>query len=161
MKPGGNKFDGDVTLTDGTHTKRYVISVQKEDVTALASSFLNFKLNDPSSGLSMPYRLFVPAHLDSFEKYPLVMFLHGGGQDGTENEQQLHGTEGAIIWAKPSEQEAPASVRAPQVRPFEGTEPNRPLGGFGVTRNAPGERYMDDALKPSADAKLAVKVLER
>jgi predicted peptidase len=110
----------------------------------------------------MPYRLFVPQNIDPSKKYPLVMFLHGGGENGTDNEKQLHGTEGATIWAKAAEQAIrPAFVLAPQSRPYRSDDPTQPLGGFGITRNAQAERYMGEALKPSADVKMAVKVLEK
>lgn len=45
-----------------------------------------------SSGLALPYRLLAPAKIDPGRKYPLVIFLHGGGERGTDNRKQLvHG----------------------------------------------------------------------
>ncbi len=162
LRPGTNKVVVEVASADGSTKKDYTLSVEREDIQPVADAFLKFTLSDPSTGLVMPYRLFAPQNLDPSKKYPLVMFLHGGGENGTDNEKQLHGTEGATIWAKPAEQAVrPAFVLAPQSRPFGGDDPNRPLGGFGITRNAQAERYMGEALKPSADAKMAVKVLER
>jgi predicted peptidase len=162
LKPGANKVVVEVASADGRVKKDYTITVQREDIQPVADAFLKFTLNDSRTGLSMPYRLFVPAHYDAAKKYPLVMFLHGGGENGTDNEMQLHNTEGATIWAKPTEQaKHPAFVLAPQSRPFGGSEPNRPLGGFGITRSAEGERYMGEVLKPSADVQMAVKVLEK
>lgn len=38
---------------------------------------------------SLPYRLFVPARLDPKAKYPLILFLHGAGERGTDNQAQL------------------------------------------------------------------------
>jgi predicted peptidase len=42
---------------------------------------------------ALPYRLLRPAHVDPGQSYPLVIFLHGSGERGTDNEKQLiHGT---------------------------------------------------------------------
>ena len=41
---------------------------------------------------SLPYRLLRPAEYDKSRKYPLVLFLHGAGERGTDNRKQLvHG----------------------------------------------------------------------
>jgi predicted peptidase len=161
LKPGLNKIVVEVGSADGGAKKDYILSVERADIQPIADAFQKASLADAASGLVMPYRLFVP-RLEPGRKYPLVLFLHGGGENGTDNEKQLHGTEGATVWAKPAEQAVrPAYVLAPQSRPYRSTDPSQPLGGFGITRNAQAERYMDEALVPSADVKMAVKVLEK
>ena len=68
-------------------------------------------------GKSMPYRLFVPRNYDRRKKYPLVLWLHGGGGRGTDNVKQISegNTSGSHIWTTPSSQAAhPAFVLAPQ-----------------------------------------------
>jgi predicted peptidase len=42
-----------------------------------------------ADGAALPYRLFVPSHVDPSKKYPLIIFLHGSGERGTDNEAQL------------------------------------------------------------------------
>jgi len=45
-----------------------------------------------SSGLKLPYRQLAPARIVPGQKYPLVIFLHGGGERGSDNQKQLvHG----------------------------------------------------------------------
>jgi predicted peptidase len=44
---------------------------------------------DPSTGFQLPYRLFVPLNYDPTKKYPLVLFMHGSGEDGTDNKLQV------------------------------------------------------------------------
>jgi predicted peptidase len=40
----------------------------------------------------LPYRLLMPKNYDAKEKYPLVIFLHGAGERGDDNQKQLlHG----------------------------------------------------------------------
>jgi predicted peptidase len=41
------------------------------------------------AGRSLPYRLFVPPDYDSRQAYPLILFLHGAGERGSDNEAQL------------------------------------------------------------------------
>jgi len=45
-----------------------------------------------SAGHKLPYRMLAPAKLAPAAKYPLVIFLHGAGERGTDNQKQLvHG----------------------------------------------------------------------
>jgi len=42
-----------------------------------------------AEGETLPYRLFVPRNYDPAKKYPLILFLHGAGERGDDNEAQL------------------------------------------------------------------------
>jgi predicted peptidase len=43
-------------------------------------------------GDTLRYRLLLPEHFDASKKYPLILFLHGSGERGSDNEKQLvHG----------------------------------------------------------------------
>lgn len=42
-----------------------------------------------AQGESIPYRLFMPKGYDAAKKYPLILFLHGAGERGADNEAQL------------------------------------------------------------------------
>lgn len=45
------------------------------------------------SGNVLPYRILYPKNYDKKKKYPLVLFLHGAGERGNDNEKQLmHGS---------------------------------------------------------------------
>jgi predicted peptidase len=45
-----------------------------------------------AGGGALPYRLLKPLEYDPEQKYPLVLFLHGAGERGDDNEKQLfHG----------------------------------------------------------------------
>jgi poly(3-hydroxybutyrate) depolymerase len=63
----------------------------------------------------LPYRLFIPDEYDAQKSYPLVTFLSGVGERGTDNLLQLTANEGATVWAKPENQAVnPCFVLAPQ-----------------------------------------------
>jgi len=86
-----------------------------------------------ASGQTLPYRLLVPKDYDAQQTYPLVIFLHGAGERGTNNVAQLiHGTG---LFIKPEVRERfPCFVLAPQCPPNQswagrrrdGSETNRP-----------------------------------
>jgi predicted peptidase len=68
-------------------------------------------------GKTMPYRLFIPRNYDPRKKYPLLLWLHGGGGRGTDNVKQISGgnTSGSHIWTTPANQATyPSFVLAPQ-----------------------------------------------
>ncbi|QDT13368.1 prolyl oligopeptidase family serine peptidase [Planctomycetes bacterium K23_9] len=61
----------------------------------------------------LPYRLLAPAKVEPGKKYPLVLFLHGAGERGEDNESQL--VHGASEFAKPDRRnQYPAYVVFPQ-----------------------------------------------
>jgi predicted peptidase len=68
----------------------------------------------------MPYRLFIPKGYDPSRKYPLVLWLHGAGSVGTDNQKQISQASriGTHIWTTPENQaKNPAFVLAPQCPP--------------------------------------------
>lgn len=50
---------------------------------------LEKRVYQSADGHSLPYRLFVPRHYTPDKKYPLILFLHGIGERGDDNEAQL------------------------------------------------------------------------
>lgn len=65
------------------------------------------------SGDTMPFRVLLPENYDPAKKYPLVLFLHGRGESGTDNEKQL--THGAKMFLQDSiRKNYPAIVVFPQ-----------------------------------------------
>ena len=42
-----------------------------------------------AEGKTLPYRILYPSNYDKTKKYPLLLFLHGAGERGKDNEKQL------------------------------------------------------------------------
>lgn len=62
---------------------------------------------------TMPYRLLLPKSYDKNRKYPLIVFLHGSGERGRDNEAQL--VHGAALFLRDSIRDRyPAIVVFPQ-----------------------------------------------
>lgn len=62
---------------------------------------------------TLPYRLLLPDDYDPKKKYPLVIFLHGAGERGNDNEKQLvHGAE--LFLRDSTRKKYPAIVVFPQ-----------------------------------------------
>ena len=69
------------------------------------------------------YRLFVPANYDRKKKYPLVLYLHGGGGRGQDNLKQIEGGNGYLIdffTQAETQSRYPSFVVAPQSPMHEG-----------------------------------------
>ena len=70
-----------------------VVTAAAHAATVPASAFL--RLPAPAGGL--PYRLYVPPFAHPGECLPLIVFLHGSDQDGTDNDAQIaYGGNGAL-----------------------------------------------------------------
>jgi len=71
-----------------------------------------------SSGIELPYRLFIPIDYNQSSLYPIVVYLHGSGGNGINNLKQISGgnTNGTHVWTTPENQSKhPAFVLAPQL----------------------------------------------
>ena len=55
------------------------------------------KVYKGSQGRTMPYRLYVPERYEKQKKYPLVLYLHGGGGRGDDNRKQVEGGNEYIV----------------------------------------------------------------
>ena len=64
-----------------------------------------------SEGGSLPYRLWKPENYDPAKKYPSIVFLHGAGERGDDNEAQLKNDEFLSLVLDPDH---PAILIAPQ-----------------------------------------------
>lgn len=67
-----------------------------------------------AEGNKLPYRLFVPPDYDSGKTYPLILFLHGAGERGTNNTAQLVHPEVLRFISPEARQKQPCILVAPQ-----------------------------------------------
>lgn len=66
-----------------------------------------------TDGSVLPYRILYPEAMEPGAKYPVVLFLHGAGERGADNEKQLvHGSE--LFLEENNRQDYPAIVIFPQ-----------------------------------------------
>ena len=56
-----------------------------------------------SDGISLNYRELTPAKIEAKKKYPLVIFMHGAGERGSDNEKLL--VHGSQMFLNPANQE--------------------------------------------------------
>ena len=64
---------------------------------------------------TLPYRILLPLNYDAAKKYPLILFLHGSGERGNDNDAQLiHGS--GLFLRDSIRQNYPAIVVFPQCR---------------------------------------------
>lgn len=95
---------------------------------------------------SLNYRLLAPENIKKGEKYPLVLFLHGAGERGSDNELQL--LNGGTMFSNPSNRDKfPSFVLFPQCpNEFYWSIEKRPEQGFNnqnlFAENAPVSSQM-------------------
>jgi poly(3-hydroxybutyrate) depolymerase len=58
--------------------------------TAQAATRDDFLYGNANDGSNLPFRYFVPPGYDAGQTYPLILFLHGSGERGNDNEAQLN-----------------------------------------------------------------------
>ena len=64
-----------------------MIRVKRTDVKPVEDIFEKRKFEN--NGFRLPYRLYIPKNYDCGERWPLLVFLHGAGERGSDNERQL------------------------------------------------------------------------
>jgi len=97
---------------------------------------------------SMPYRLFIPSEYNANTSYPLVLFLHGAGDRGTDNNAPLNSSRGATLWAETENQAShPCFVVVPLCpADKQWVNTNWSLGSYSIT-----DVPMSDELKMVKD----------
>jgi poly(3-hydroxybutyrate) depolymerase len=107
---GGGVF---LSTDNGTSWSAGSTGLTNRPVYALSVSGTNL-FAGTDVGVTLPYRLFIPADYSPSQKYPIMLALHGAGETGTDNIKQLS-YEMAISWAKPVNQAMyPCFVVVPQ-----------------------------------------------
>ena len=102
-----------------------------------------------ADGGKLPYRFLAPKALQADQKYPLLVFLHGAGERGTDNAAQL--TWGGKVLAEAVQAKAKCFVVAPQCPP-DRQWVNTPW--------AKGS-YSTDAVKESDELRKVVEIVEK
>ena len=107
---------GAVTAASG---KKWPVSSSGIATTAakqlLVDQFRQFSFNDPATGDTMGYNLFLPKGYDPKKRYPLLLFMHDAGASSTDTMVTLKQGIGAVVWSDPAEQaKHPCIILAPQ-----------------------------------------------
>lgn len=133
MGPGGPGSAGDPSVSDtswaepAAEVSQDAISMATGDTlpatvietgavrNLIVDEFQQLVWEDPETGDSLPYNLFVPKDYDPATSYPLVNFMPDAGATSEDVFMTLKQGLGAISWASPEDQaKRPAFVVAPQ-----------------------------------------------
>lgn len=124
------------------------------------SSFLK-KQFTTNSGYKLNYRILYPENYNPSQKYPVILFLHGAGERGADNEAQLvHG--GDMFAAYANQVKYPAFIIAPQCPEDSQWAPyKRPIEGYGriFPTNAPISKPLG-AVKELVDEYIAKGMID-
>jgi alpha-tubulin suppressor-like RCC1 family protein/predicted peptidase len=106
----------DVTYVDGGICAPWAEKVEVQNGTNLEyDRFAPGVYRDPANGSILSYALFVPRNYDPSEKYPFLVYWHGGGEKGDNNLKSVLSTLNAVIWATEEEQKKhPCFILVPQ-----------------------------------------------
>lgn len=93
-----NTITSDVTSSNITSSDTSVTAPRPEKVTKIYEFNINTTVsepikqifNDSQNGNALPYCLYLPVNYSSDKKYPVILFLHGAGEIGNDNERQLN-----------------------------------------------------------------------
>jgi predicted peptidase len=105
---------------------------------------------------TLPYRLLLPENYDGKKKYPVILFLHGRGESGIDNELQL--THGAKLFLLDSiRKKYPAIIVFPQCRETSY------WSNVEITEDNTGKRLFNFSPvgKPTKDLALTEKLLRQ
>jgi len=84
-------------------------SVIAQDVEAIMKS----EIYKDASGSELNYRLYLPEGIDKIKKCPLLIFLHGAGERGSDNKKQLkHCVRDIVSYSQ--EKNEPVMIVVPQ-----------------------------------------------
>jgi predicted peptidase len=73
-------------------------------VNLIVDDFQQFTFDDPATGQTLNYNLFVPKDYNPRRRYPLVLFMHDAGVVNVATQGPLVQGLGAVCWAGPEDQ---------------------------------------------------------
>lgn len=77
--------------------------------------FIQLEYTDESTGLTIPYNLYIPDHYDPHKSYPLITFIADSSVVGEDTTAPLEQGWGGLIWATDTEQQKhPSFVLVPE-----------------------------------------------
>jgi predicted peptidase len=97
----------------------FVVDAQESTKTEEASPWQKRVLPDATGKLpaGLPYRLFVPKDYDAAKQYPLIVYLHGAGERGVDNEKHIARNGAPKLISDAVQAKTPCFVIAPQCPP--------------------------------------------
>lgn len=87
VHPNSSENSGYQTESDSSNVK--IVKTYNIKLPSCEGEFRYESFYDSLSLKSMPYRLHIPKNHSSQKKYPVILFLHGAGEIGSDNERQL------------------------------------------------------------------------
>ncbi|MER7644501.1 PHB depolymerase family esterase [Streptomyces sp. NPDC126522] len=111
--PGGTIVAAKATLTQAgtvttTRGRQYAASTTALTTDAvknlIVDDFRQFTFDDPATGQTLKYNLFVPRHYNPRKSYPLVLFMHDASVVNVATEGPLVQGLGAVCWASQEDQ---------------------------------------------------------
>lgn len=91
----------------------FTVCLNAQTTDEVVSRFIKFNLE--SDSLQLPARLFVPDPYNEYEAYPVVVTLHGKGQNGDDNYKQVKANFLATTWGFDYfQEEHPCFIFSPQ-----------------------------------------------